>query len=173
MNEIPSRIILIGLPGSGKTTLGEALAERLDIPFSDLDAIVEAKENTTVSDLFAAKGEMYFRKAESAAIRSWYKATERGVLATGGGAPCFEDNMNVIKKIGVSIFLDVPAHVIAHRLILTGLSSRPLFAGVDPDSIEAKLVQMRDRRLPWYKQATHRLAGDDIIVEDILELLEG
>src|SRR6185503_20434689 len=99
------KIFLLGLPGSGKTTLGKELSNALRLPFVDLDSEIERLEGKKISEIFAANGEEYFRNLESSELRK--RCTSKGefVMATGGGTPCFFDNMEWINRAGKSIFL--------------------------------------------------------------------
>ncbi|MFM8739263.1 MAG: shikimate kinase, partial [Cytophagales bacterium] len=98
------KIFLIGLPGSGKTTLGKQLAERLNIRFVDLDTEIEKSEGESIALIFKRFGEDHFRKAESTQLQKWANLNEDFVMATGGGAPCFFDNMEVMNQSGTTIF---------------------------------------------------------------------
>jgi shikimate kinase len=110
------KIFLIGLPGSGKTTVGKDLARKLSVPFLDLDAEIETREKQQIQQLFKTQGESYFRKIESMVLKEWCTSTRDFVMATGGGTPCFFDNMDQINKSGESIFLDVPTKEFANRI---------------------------------------------------------
>ncbi|MFN8889873.1 MAG: shikimate kinase, partial [Cyclobacteriaceae bacterium] len=90
------KIFLIGLPGSGKTTLGKQVASHLSIPFVDLDAAIEKAEQRTIPEIFKQSGENYFRKIESDLLKKWAESTTDFLMATGGGAPCFFDNVEVM-----------------------------------------------------------------------------
>jgi len=166
------KFFLIGLPGSGKTTLGRKLATALKIPFVDLDMEIEKKETVSTQVIFKKFGEQYFREAESTILKNWCNRTGSFVMATGGGAPCFFDNMEVINKSGKSIFIDVSASEIAKRVAKSDKSERPLFANVDKDSMKDRVEFMRSQRLPFYKLAHHTVQGDSIHIENILEILE-
>src|SRR5947207_14326757 len=107
------KIFLLGLPGSGKTTLGKALARSLGLSFVDLDLEIEKSEGMLIPEIFKTKKEDYFRKAEAAQLKHWSLSDREFVMATGGGAPCFFDNLETIKAAGRSFFLDVPASEIA------------------------------------------------------------
>src|SRR5438045_6679796 len=122
------KVFLLGLPGSGKTTLGKDLAASLEIKFIDLDYEIEKSEGATIREIFQAKKEDYFRKVESALLKKWCESSTDFVMATGGGAPVYFDNMSLINKAGASVFLDVPASEIANRILKTNIADRPLFA---------------------------------------------
>lgn len=166
------KFFLIGLPGSGKTTLGRKLATALKIPFVDLDVEIEKRETIPTRTIFKKFGEQYFREVESAVLKNWSNRTGSFVMATGGGTPCFFDNLNVINQSGKSIFIDVPASEIAKRIAKSDKSERPLFAHVDKDSMKDNIEFMRSQRLPFYKQAHYTVQGDAINVENITQLLE-
>src|SRR6187402_3759097 len=103
------KYFLIGLPGSGKTTLGRKLATTLKIPFVDLDHEIEERETISTQVIFKKFGEKYFREVESTVLKAWCERMGSFVMATGGGAPCFFDNMDTINQAGKSIFIDVSA----------------------------------------------------------------
>ena len=98
-------LILIGLPGSGKTTVGRLIAARLDLPFADCDTLMETAEGMTIPTIFDRKGEPYFRAAESRILADLCGGSGR-VIATGGGAVVEEINRETIKRSGFVVFLD-------------------------------------------------------------------
>ena len=167
------KYFLIGLPGSGKTTLGRKLSAALKIPFVDLDHEIEKRETISTQLIFKKFGEQYFREVESAVLKTWCNRTGSFVLATGGGTPCFFDNLEVINQAGKSIFIDVSASEIAKRIMKSDKSERPLFANVEKDAMKDRIEFMRSQRLPFYKQANVTVQGDEINVEHIMKLLEG
>jgi shikimate kinase len=151
------KIFLIGMPGSGKSTLGRQLAEALTMPFIDLDYEIEKMEGSSIKEIFSNRGEEHFRRAESAALKLWASSQSNFVLATGGGAPCFHDGINIINAVGLSIFLDVPVKELVKRVEQN--KERPLLAvSEDPESrnkqLEEKLNHIRNTRLPVYRQAS-------------------
>ncbi|WP_353720612.1 shikimate kinase [Dyadobacter sp. 676] len=160
-------VILVGMMSSGKTTLGKKLARALNYQFVDLDKLIEKDQEMEISAIFKQKGEDYFREVESRILKE--TATQKGiVLASGGGTPCFFDNMQVIKQMGISIFLDVPAEDLAKRIENHGKDDRPILSGA------ASLVDtLRNRitdRLPYYTQADFTLKGE-IDVGHLLEVI--
>ena len=110
------KIFLIGLPGSGKTTLGRQVAKSLAIPFIDLDQAIEKTEHKTITEIFKESKEDYFRKVESELLNRWAQSNTDYLMATGGGAPCFFDNIRTMNSSGLTFFLDVPPMEIAHRI---------------------------------------------------------
>ncbi|MBY0434146.1 MAG: shikimate kinase [Cyclobacteriaceae bacterium] len=164
-----NKIFLIGLPGSGKTTLGKELAKALHIPFFDLDAEIERTQVMTIPEIFKQKGEDYFRQQESSVLKEFCSSTESFVLATGGGAPCFFDNMKSINQAGTSIFLDVPAKEITRRIKSQQLGKRPLFANTPREALKDQIEFMRSSRISFYRQAHFVFSGADITVKGIVE----
>jgi shikimate kinase len=148
------KLYLIGLPGSGKSSLGKKLAEEAKIPFIDLDDVIEQEAGISISKIFAEKGEEYFRSLEAVALRQQSKAPEF-VMACGGGTPCFHDNMKFINEAGTSFFLNIALEEIINRFRTTNeQGSRPLLAGSNAESLEQKLSALLTLRLPFYSQAS-------------------
>ncbi|HEX8170763.1 MAG TPA: shikimate kinase [Thermoanaerobaculia bacterium] len=119
------KIYLVGFMGSGKTTVGRELAARIDAPFFDLDELIETAENLSIKDLFAQRGEPYFRKRERDILRST-KHLDAGVVATGGGTFTFDENIQFIQSEGMSVYLSAPYALLRAR-IATKAGDRPLF----------------------------------------------
>jgi shikimate kinase len=160
------KIYLIGMPGSGKTTLGEQLAEELLMPFVDLDAEIESREGRSITDIFAANGEEYFRRVESALLHEWAASQKSFVMATGGGAPCFHDGVNVMNNTGLSVFLDVNVPELLQRL--KSKTDRPLL-GNDLAEKETKLKNLRSARLDCYSRA--RITVTDPTTSKVLDAI--
>ncbi len=140
--------------GSGKTTIGRKLAARLGCEFVDLDAAVEHAEGMYIRDMIAEKGEPYFRDAESATLRQ-LDLSDR-VIATGGGTPCFFDNMAWMKAKGKVVYIELDAAAIFSRLKTTNLSHRPLLKGLDDAGLRQFIDTKLQERLPFYEQADLR-----------------
>ncbi len=166
------KIYLIGLPGSGKTTLGKRVASELNIPFIDLDHEVEKVEGNSVKEIFKTKGQDHFREAESRALKKLADSNFHFVLATGGGAPCFFNNMEIMNESGATIFLDVPLSEILGRLSKTDLNTRPLFSGLNADMVKAELLKLRTERLPFYSKAKIQLTKENLQTKEILEAIK-
>ncbi len=146
------KIFLIGMPGSGKSTLGRQLATELNLPFVDLDFEIEMQEGKTIKEIFSQPGEAAFRLAESKALKHFSLLNKSFVLATGGGAPCFHEGINIINQVGVSVFLDVSIDELASRVEQN--TDRPLFHTLEKSELIDKLTSIRDSRLKCYQQAT-------------------
>ena len=141
-------IVLIGLMGAGKTTVGQAVAERLGRPFVDTDTLVEAEAHRSVAEIFATDGERAFRRLEAAAVRR--VAALRGqVIAVGGGAVLDAGNVTQLRSTGDLVLLDADPSTLAERVGDT--ESRPLLSGADDPS--AELGRLRDARAAAYADA--------------------
>lgn len=150
-------VYLIGLPGSGKTSLGRQLAELLRLPFFDLDAEIETETGRKIPDLFEAGGESLFREAERKCLQRFLKPGDF-ILATGGGTACFFDNMNQMLQSGTVVFLNPPMDEILRRLDSKATVVRPLFSG--SESIAVKLKSLFDERIGFYRKAHITWAGN-------------
>ena len=162
------KIYLIGLPGCGKSTLGKQLSKKLGVPFIDLDIALEQREGKPVKDIFKEKGEDYFREIESDTLRKVSEGMPEFVLATGGGAPVFFDNMDFMNKHGQTVFLDVPAREIANRILKSKKEERPLLAKLAPDELKDQIEFLRSQRIRFYNQAMHKVSANTILVDDVL-----
>jgi shikimate kinase len=171
MTKFPPMIFfLIGLPGCGKSTLGRKFAYVLGLPFYDLDHLIEAGEGAEITDLFSLHGDKKFREIEQQYLQK-VKGLDKAVIATGGGTPCFFNNMELINSLGMSVFLDVPPREIAHRLSENGIAKRPILNGKSREEICLTLEHLRQIRLPYYSKSHITLTNPDIRFNEVL--LEG
>ena len=135
------RIFLTGYMGAGKTTLGKAFARQMDIPFVDLDWYIEERFHKTVGELFTERGETGFRELERNMLHE-VAEFENVVISTGGGAPCFFDNMDFMNRTGKTVFLDVHPDVLFRRLRVAK-QQRPILQGKEDDELKAFIVHSR------------------------------
>jgi shikimate kinase len=149
------KIFLIGLPGSGKTTLGKKIADSLKIQFVDLDKEIERREGRLIREIFNERNESHFRVLEANELAAWCESDKEFVMATGGGAPCFFKNMDLINKSGTSIFLDVPVIEIVERIRKTNVEERPLLSAGGVDGLKGNIDLMRTNRISFYQRAHH------------------
>lgn len=165
-----SSIVLVGIMGCGKSTVGRRLAQRLNIPFVDADAEIEQAANMTIAEIFAAHGEPYFRSGEERVIARLLKKGPQ-VLATGGGAFMSETTRNEIAEHGVSIWLKADLDVVMERV--RKKTTRPLLQNPDP---EGTMKALMDKRYPVYARADLTVHSRDVphetVVEDIVETLK-
>lgn len=151
-------IYLVGFMGSGKTTVGAALADELGWSFFDLDDDIETAAGRKIAEIFTEAGEVEFRRQERVALEKRVRAAMHGmptVIALGGGTFAQAGNAELIRDHGITLWLDVPYEVVAARV--AGLAHRPLAR--DPE----KFAALFEERLPAYARADYRvaLAGDD------------
>jgi shikimate kinase len=140
------RILLSGFMGAGKTTVGRLLAERLGVPFRDLDQMVEARSQKSVRELFETAGEEEFRRLERSALGEAC-ALDRVVVALGGGTLSNPESFEIAKTNGVVVWLNPPFAVIARRVGARGKADRPLFRD------EVSAFDLYRQRLPVYRKA--------------------
>jgi len=157
--------------GCGKTTLGRKLAVALNLAFIDLDTFLEEKYFRTIPQIFAEEGESGFRKKEQSVLHE-VSAFDNVIVATGGGAPCFFDNMDVMNNTGFCIFLDVDTDSLVKRLI-HAKTERPIIKGKSPEELHHFIDEMMMKRRPYYEKARYILRGSEIKPEQVLELLKG
>lgn len=143
-------IFLVGMPSSGKSTFGKLLAEEVGYTFVDLDQLIVADQKQEISAIFSNFGESYFREVESRLLKQIPK-NEKLLIATGGGAPCFFDNMDFILESGFTIFLDVQPAELASRIRAYALDDRPLLSGLS--DLESELKAKLELRKPFYSRA--------------------
>lgn len=145
------RIFLIGYMGAGKTTLGKSLSSVMNLPFIDLDQFIESRQHKTVKEIFAEVGEDGFRQIERRSLEEVAQYDDV-IISLGGGTPCFFDNMDVVNRAGVSVYLKPTEEVLLKRLI-KGKHKRPLLADKSDDEILAVIRQQLAWREPYYLKA--------------------
>ncbi len=166
-----SAVFLIGFMGSGKTTLGKKLAAKLSAEFIDLDeAICEKYSAASIKSLIEKEGFDFFREAESKTLKSL--SVESKVISTGGGTPCYFDNMPWMKSNGTVVYLNVKEEIIFSRLRDTDLSERPLLKDLDKDGLRKFIHEKLQERLPFYEQAHITFNPAEQKLEELLEELK-
>ena len=153
------KIFLIGLPCCGKSTLGKQLARHLNVSFIDLDQEIEKSVGLPVREIFKKYGESFFRKQESETLRTLGEIETDFIMATGGGAPVFHDNIKFMNTTGKTVFLDVPTREITNRILQSNKEERPLLASLAPDELKDKIEFLRSQRISFYSQAQVTLTG--------------
>ncbi|SJZ53769.1 shikimate kinase [Sediminibacterium ginsengisoli] len=154
------KIFLIGLMGSGKSHWAKKLSKKLKTGGYDLDFVITSHEERSIAEIFAEEGEANFRKTESKLLR-WFAEKKSFVLATGGGTPCFNDNMDWMNTQGITIWLDEPVQILAQRL-LPEKAHRPLIAGLPDEALQGFLREKLEERRAFYSKATYHLKEGDI-----------
>ncbi|MBR4829562.1 MAG: AAA family ATPase [Muribaculaceae bacterium] len=155
-------VFLIGYMGCGKTTLGEVLARQLGVPFIDLDQYIERQMGFAIIDLFAMVGERRFREIEAKALRE-VAAMTGVVVGCGGGTPCYSDNMLVMNKAGITVWLTTSPERIAQRLCIPEhKTKRPKINNLPDVDILPLVERELNDRSPYYGQAQLQFDSTDI-----------
>ena len=155
-------IVLIGFMGSGKTTVGKSLEEKTDMTFVDTDELIEAYEGCKVSEIFADKGEVYFRRLEKETLKNLLESTDNKVISTGGGIVTNQENIPLLKQLGKVFYLRIKPETVVERL--EGDKTRPLLIGED------KLVKVE--QLMTDRKELYEMAADKTIDTDGLSVSE-
>lgn len=155
-----TRILLIGFMAAGKTTLGKALARDLGLQFIDLDHYIENRYHQSVSQLFAQRGEEAFRQIERNMLHE-VAEFEDVIIATGGGTPCFYDNMDYMNARGTTVYLDASVDVIHTRLTIAR-TQRPLVKDKTADELRQYIIDTLKHRLPYYTRAHHTFCANHL-----------
>lgn len=154
------RIFLTGYMGAGKTTLGKALAAKLKIPFIDLDWYMEERLHKTVGELFTEKGEDEFRELERLMLHE-VADFENVIISTGGGAPCFFDNMQFMNRKGQTVFLNVSPDVLFRRLRVAK-QQRPILQNKKDEELKDFIINALKRRERFYNEAQFIFDADEL-----------
>ncbi len=165
------RIFLIGLPGSGKSTLGRALSEKIGYQFIDLDEEIVKREGKRIPDIIEFNGEGNFRIIENEVLHALCALGDSFVMATGGGAPCFHFNMDFMNSQGATVYLDVSPGDIALRLLDEGLENRPLIKSYDQMDLIQEMRELKEKREQFYNQAKIKLSDNQITADTIIAQL--
>ena len=161
------RIIIIGYMGSGKTTVGHALSQDLNLPFYDLDWYIESRMHSNVKEIFDTKGEEGFRRIEHNMLHE-VAEFEDVIISCGGGTPCFFDNMDYLNQQGETVFLKCTPDVLYQHLKM-GKTVRPLLLNKTPEEVREFInVQLKERE-PFYNKAKHII---DVTVMDNREKIK-
>ncbi len=154
------KIFLIGMMGSGKSFWCKKLSKKLKSGGYDLDFLIESHEEKTIAEIFAEDGEDYFRRSEAKILR-WFGEKKTFALATGGGTPCFHENMDWMNKNGITIWIDESIDMLVERL-KPEKAHRPLIQKLSDEELHSFLTAKLVERFPFYQRATYRLQGKDI-----------
>lgn len=166
-------LVLIGYMGSGKSTLGKVLANKLNYSFIDLDDFIEEKENSSIRDVFKTKGEIYFRRKETEYLKHILNSKQSLVLSLGGGTPCYSGNMRLILNTqnATCIYLKASIPTLVKRL-LTEKSKRPIISHIKTDELLTEFIGKHlFERSQFYSQAQVTISTDNKTEKDIIEEL--
>ena len=174
-------IYLVGYMGAGKTTAGRLLAQKLGWHFVDLDDAFEQIHGLSTADYIRTYGLEEFRKKEKYVLEDLADQVpfEKVIYATGGGYPCWEDNMECLRELGTSIYIRWKPEHLAKRLSLTDLSERPVLQGRTEEDLLSFIAPQLEAREPFYTQANHILDvdicdeySDERIAEELYQFLK-
>jgi len=163
------KIFLVGFMGSGKTTIGRRLAQHIGFEFVDTDCFIEMQQGKTVSEIFAQQGEPAFREMERRILLELQKL-DFAVVSTGGGLPCFKDNMNVMRSYGKVVYLKTSPQALTRRL-LRSRNDRPLIKGKTENELQQYITEKLAEREPFYNRAHIVVQTENFSMEDLLKSL--
>jgi shikimate kinase len=158
--------------GSGKSSLGKELAHKLGLAFADLDELIEEQEGKKISDIFETEGENKFRETEHNCLIKTLQLNNT-VISTGGGTPCFFNNMELINAKGISIYIKYNPGILASRLY-ANKEKRPLIKHCkNKEDLELFIKDLLEKREKYYLQSKHIVEGKNITAKKIIETLSG
>lgn len=160
-------IYLVGMPGVGKSTIGNKLRKHFDIDFLDLDREIEKTAKHSVSRIFEIYGEKAFRDIEAKVLRS--VSNQSAIIASGGGTPVYHNNMRFMLDNGVVIYLTLPLKMLITR-INGSRTNRPLFQGKTKTELENFISELYEQRRPVYKKAPIHFSTKSVSNENLREL---
>jgi len=166
------KIFITGFAGCGKSTYGRFLADWLQMAFIDLDDKIIELEQRSINEIFSeSNGEALFRNIESQHLKKIIQSFEHFVMATGGGTPCYHNNMELMNSAGTTIFLDVSKSVLQERLLQCG-TNRPLIKDLTDVELKQYIDETLLFRLPFYSQCKIRVCPEKISISKLLQILE-
>ncbi len=163
------RIYLTGYMGCGKSTLGRKLASHAGLQFIDMDQYIEERNCKSIPQIFAEEGEDEFRKKERKALEELSEFTDV-VIATGGGAPCFFDNMELMNRTGKTIYMDIDPKILATRL-LKSKTDRPLIKGKSEEELVQFIGETLEKRIVYYSMAKCRITRPDVDLNEVMKMI--
>lgn len=159
-------IFLVGYMGCGKSSLGRPLSGLMNYKFIDLDLYIEERHGMSISDIFKVFGESYFRRTERILLIELCEAEDNCIISTGGGTPCYEDNMDIMNKYGCTIYINMEQGILCSRLF-NSKKKRPLIANKSEAELKEFIGNSMIIREPFYKKAKLNITGKNIKPADI------
>lgn len=169
-------IVLLGYMASGKSTIGKLLSKQINYPFLDLDEYITQNEKLTIPEIFAQKGEIYFRKKENEYLKEVLQNKQDVILSLGGGTPCYANNMELIhQQNALSIYLRASIATLTDRIV-KHKSTRPLVAFLMDGQVPEFIAKHLFERCFFYEQAQKTVSIDakteNEIVQEIIQFLQ-
>lgn len=164
------KIVLIGYMGTGKSSIGKILSYKLTLPFIDLDNYISEKEKLSIPQLFLKKGTLYFRRKEKEYLIELLNSDKRFILSTGGGTPCYYDNMSAINTLSTSIFINTPLKILVERLKINK-ASRPLISHLDNTELTEFVAKHLFERNKFYHKAKIHITNKDSISTSVTTII--
>ena len=163
------KIVLVGYMASGKSTVGRLLASHLQMQFIDLDDYIEANQKKSIKNIFSEKGEIFFRKLEHEMLKEVLEKEESIVISTGGGTPCYGNNMTtILEQADTSIYLDLSIPNLVNR-ISKEKESRPLVKNIPDAELPEFIGKHLFERRPYYMQAKNVVDCNGADVETVVQ----
>ena len=150
------KIFIVGMPGSGKSTMAKYLSSETSFKYLDLDEEIELKSKKSVSKIFEIDGEESFRVLEKETLDEIIQKEEKFILATGGGTPSYDDNMEKMNENGITIFLNTSPEILIERI--SRKNKRPLF---NSTNIREKVNKILNERIKFYKQSKYSIINNN------------
>ena len=163
-------IYLIGYMGSGKSTLGKKLAKKLDLLFIDMDQSIETKIDSSISAFFKLHGEEVFRQIEREVLLELIEKNTTCIISTGGGTPCFNDNIKQMNETGLTMYLKRSYKELAHR-IHNSKKSRPLVDHFSLPELEEYIEKHLRERASFYEQSRITIPRENQNIEDLTQII--
>lgn len=163
------RIFLLGYMGSGKSTLGKKLAQKLQLDFIDLDKSIEEEIKISIAEYFSIYGESEFRKIEHQTLLNSL-ISDNYVMACGGGTPVYFDNLPLMNKYGITIYLEMTENAIFSRL-QSGIDSRPLLKNKSEEELKEYIHNHLSERQIYYKQADLIVNGLSVKPDQLIQAI--
>lgn len=163
-------IFICGFMGCGKTTQGKKLAKAIGYHFIDLDEYTANKHDKDITDIFKEFGEGEFRKIETTSLTECINDNIKTIIALGGGTPCFNNNMELIKSSGLSVYLKMSPEDLYQRLFKE-TAQRPLVANKEADDLFIYIKALLEKREAFYSQATISVDGNLYEIDELKKLV--
>jgi shikimate kinase len=166
------KIVLVGYMASGKTEIGKLLSKKLDLPFFDIDHLIENEVSKSINEIFDVKGEIFFRKKEHEVFEKKINSNESFVLSLGGGTPCYANNHKFLNKDDViSIYLKGSVATLIDRIKINK-AKRPLLKDLEDDELTEYVAKHLFDRSFYYNQCKHTISIDNKSPFDVVEEIQ-